>query len=60
MISEVLNGIPRSEETLINSNAQHQRLLAALESHDRDAARVAMREHLEGIEHLLAGLIPAG
>ena len=58
-LSEVLNGIPRSEETITNSQAQHRRLLAALESRDRDAARVAMREHLEGIERLLAGLIPS-
>jgi len=58
-LSEVLNGIPRSEETITNSQAQHRRLLAALESRDRDAARVAMREHLEGIERLLAGLLPS-
>ena len=57
-LSEVLNGIPRSEETITNSQAQHRRLLAAIESRDRDAARVAMREHLEGIERLLAGLLP--
>jgi len=60
VISEVMNGMPRSDETLINSTEQHHRLLAAIESHDRDAARVVMREHVEGIEHLLSGLIPAG
>jgi DNA-binding FadR family transcriptional regulator len=60
VISEVMNGMPRSDETLVNSTEQHHRLLAAIESHDRDAARVVMREHVEGIEHLLSGLIPAG
>jgi DNA-binding FadR family transcriptional regulator len=55
-----MNGMPRSDETLHNSTEQHHRLLAAIESHDRDAARVVMREHLEGIEHQLSGLIPAG
>ena len=59
VISEVMNGMPRSNETLDNSTAQHHRLLAAIESHDRDAARVVMREHVEGIERLISGLIPA-
>ena len=57
-LSDVLNAVPRSEESMINSQTQHRRILAALEAHDRDAARVAMREHLEGIEHLLAVLMP--
>jgi DNA-binding FadR family transcriptional regulator len=57
-ISEVMNGVPRSDETLVNSTGQHHRLLAAVEAHDRDAARVVMREHVEGIEHLVAGLLP--
>ena len=59
-LSDVLNAVPRSEESMINSQAQHRRILAALEARDRDAARVAMREHLEGIEHLLAVLMPHG
>jgi DNA-binding FadR family transcriptional regulator len=59
-LSEVMNGMPRSDETLSNSTAQHHRLLAAIEAHDRDAARVVMREHVEGIERLLAGLVPTG
>ncbi|MGI9116851.1 MAG: FadR/GntR family transcriptional regulator [Gaiellales bacterium] len=59
-LSDVLNAVPRSEESMINSQAQHRRILAALEARDRDAARVAMREHLEGIEHLLAVLMPTG
>lgn len=59
-LSDVLNAVPRSEESMINSQAQHRRILAALAAHDRDAARVAMREHLEGIEHLLAVLLPKG
>jgi DNA-binding FadR family transcriptional regulator len=58
-ISEVMNGMPRSDEILVNSTAQHHRLLAAVEAHDRDAARVVMREHVEGIERLISGLVPA-
>jgi GntR family transcriptional repressor for pyruvate dehydrogenase complex len=57
-LSDVLNAVPRSEESMVNSQEQHRRVLAAIEAHDRDAARVAMREHLEGIEHLLAVLMP--
>jgi len=57
-ISEVMNGMPRSDEILVNSTEQHHRLVAAIEAHDRDAARVTMREHVEGIERLLSGLIP--
>ncbi len=57
-LSDVLNSVPRSEESMVNSQEQHRRILAALEAHDRDAARVAMREHVEGIEHLLSVLMP--
>ncbi len=60
VLSDALNAVPRSEESMINSQAQHRRILAAIEAGDRDAARVAMREHLEGIERLLAVLLPAG
>ena len=59
-LSDVLNAVPRSEESMVNSQAQHRRILAAVQARDRDAARVAMREHLEGIEHLLAVLLPNG
>jgi len=58
-LSDVLGGIPRAGETLSNSTIQHHRLVAAIASHDRDAARAVMREHVEGIERLLAGLLPA-
>ena len=57
-ISEIMNGMPRSDEVLTNSTMQHHRLLAAIERHDRDAARVTMREHVDGIESLLSGLLP--
>jgi len=57
-ISDLMVGMPRAHETLVNSQGQHRRLLAAVEAHDRDAARVAMREHVDGIERLLYGLLP--
>lgn len=59
-LSEVLIAIPHSIESLVNADTQHRRILAAIEARDRDAARVAMREHVEGIEHLLTVLIPKG
>ncbi len=58
VISDIMNGMPRSDETLSNSTEQHHRLLAAISRNDRDAARVVMREHVEGIERLLSGLVP--
>lgn len=59
-LSEVLIAIPHSIESLTNADLQHRRIVAALEARDRDAARVAMREHVEGIERLLTVLIPKG
>ncbi len=59
-LSEVLIAIPHSIESLTNADVQHRRIVAALEARDRDAARVAMREHVEGIERLLTVLIPKG
>ncbi len=59
-LSDIVNAIPRSEETIANSQGQHRRLLAAIGSGDRDAARVVMREHVQGIARLLHVFSPEG
>jgi GntR family transcriptional regulator, transcriptional repressor for pyruvate dehydrogenase complex len=43
---------------LTSSNAQHRRLLAAVAKGDAQRAVRAMAEHLQGTEHVLAGLLP--
>jgi DNA-binding FadR family transcriptional regulator len=57
-MSDLISYIAHPPEILASSNAQHRRLLAAVR--DRDAIRAAreMTEHLQGTEHVLAGLLP--
>jgi DNA-binding GntR family transcriptional regulator len=45
---------------LASSNAQHRRLLAAVRERDAMRAVRVMSEHLQGTEHILAGLLPGG
>jgi DNA-binding FadR family transcriptional regulator len=58
-MSALIAHIAHPPEVLAHSNAQHARLLAAIR--DGDVARVVriMTEHLQGTEHVLAGLLPA-
>jgi GntR family transcriptional repressor for pyruvate dehydrogenase complex len=58
-MTDLIAHIAHPPEVLASSNAQHRRLLVALR--ERDAARAvrAMTEHLQGTEHILAGLLPA-
>ena len=51
--------IAHPPEVLIRSNEQHGRLIEALRKGDAAAALRQMREHTEGTEHILAGLLPA-
>jgi GntR family transcriptional regulator, transcriptional repressor for pyruvate dehydrogenase complex len=51
--------IAHPEQVLTRSNAQHRRLTAHLRRRDRRALRL-IREHIEGTEHILAGLLPRG
>jgi GntR family transcriptional regulator, transcriptional repressor for pyruvate dehydrogenase complex len=44
---------------LASSNAQHNRLVAALRRRDGVGAAREMAEHLHGTEHVLAGLLPS-
>lgn len=57
-MSDLIATIPHPPAVLARSNEQHRRILAALARHDRARAVRLMREHLEGTEHILAGLRP--
>jgi DNA-binding FadR family transcriptional regulator len=57
-LSELIALIPHPEEVLAQSNAQHRRLVALLRGRDAGRAVRLMREHIEGTEHILAGLMP--
>lgn len=52
--------IAHPPEVLAASNAQHDRLLAAVRAHDEMGAAREMAEHVRATEHILAGLLPAG
>jgi DNA-binding FadR family transcriptional regulator len=56
-MSELIARIPHPEEVLTRSNNQHRELVSLLRKHDADNAVVLMRRHIEGTEHILAGLI---
>ena len=49
--------IAHPEEVLTHSNAQHRRLVGMLRKRDATRAVRLIREHIEGTEHILAGLI---
>ncbi len=58
-MSDLIAMIAHPEEVLTQSNEQHRRLLKALRRGDAPRALRTMREHLEGTEHIIAGLLPA-
>jgi DNA-binding GntR family transcriptional regulator len=49
--------IPHPPQVLAHSNEQHRRLVRLLRRRDRVRAVALIREHLEGTEHILAGLL---
>ena len=56
-LSDLIALIAHPEEVLTHSNEQHRRLVALLRrGHSFRAVRV-MREHIQGTEHILVGLI---
>jgi DNA-binding FadR family transcriptional regulator len=57
-MNELIAYIPHPEEVLERSNDQHRELVAALTRRDAPAAVAAVRQHLAGTEHILAGLMP--
>jgi DNA-binding FadR family transcriptional regulator len=56
-MSGLITMIPHPPQVLTHSNEQHRRLVRLLRRHDRPRAVALVREHLEGTEHILAGLI---
>jgi DNA-binding FadR family transcriptional regulator len=57
-MTDLIAHIAHPPEVLSSSNAQHRRLLAAVRAGDSNRAARIMAEHLEGTEHILAGLLP--
>jgi DNA-binding FadR family transcriptional regulator len=58
-MSALIALIAHPPEVLTRSNEQHGRLVKALRKGDGPRAVSEMREHTEGTEHILAGLLPA-
>jgi DNA-binding FadR family transcriptional regulator len=58
-MSDLIALIAHPEQVLTHSNAQHGELVRLMRRNDTARAVGLMREHLEGTEHILAGLLPA-
>jgi DNA-binding FadR family transcriptional regulator len=58
-MTDLIALIAHPAEVLARSNDQHRRLIGALRSRDVSRAVQLLREHIEGTEHILAGLLPA-
>ena len=56
-MSELIGLIAHPEQVLAHSNAQHRRLVGLLRKRDAQRAVALMREHIEGTEHILGGLV---
>jgi DNA-binding FadR family transcriptional regulator len=56
-MSELITRLPHPPELLTHSNAQHRRLVRLMRQRDAPRAVRLMREHIEGTEHILAGLL---
>jgi DNA-binding FadR family transcriptional regulator len=56
-MSELITRLPHPPELLTHSNAQHGRLVQLLRRRATGQALRLMREHIEGTEHILAGLL---
>jgi GntR family transcriptional repressor for pyruvate dehydrogenase complex len=59
-MTDLIAFIAHPPQVLASSNAQHRRLLAAIGRHDAMRAARVMKDHLQGTEHVLAGLLPGG
>ncbi|HEX8049912.1 MAG TPA: FCD domain-containing protein, partial [Solirubrobacterales bacterium] len=58
-MSDLIALIAHPPEVLVQANEQHSRLVKTLRKGDGPGAIRQMREHTEGTEHILAGLLPA-
>jgi len=59
-MSDLIAYIAHPAAVLASSNSQHHRLLAAVRERDAMRAAGVMTDHLQGTEHILAGLLPGG
>jgi GntR family transcriptional repressor for pyruvate dehydrogenase complex len=59
-MGDLIAHIAHPREVLEHANAQHARLLAAVRARDAGHAASVMTEHVQGTEHVLAGLLPGG
>jgi GntR family transcriptional regulator, transcriptional repressor for pyruvate dehydrogenase complex len=57
-MSDLISLIAHPEEVLTQSNDQHRRLVGLLRRSDATRAVKLIRRHIEGTEHILAGLLP--
>ena len=57
-LDEVIELVPHPQEVLKRSNDQHRELIALLRAGDADGAAKAIRQHVEGTEYFLAGMLP--
>jgi DNA-binding FadR family transcriptional regulator len=57
-VGELIAQIPHPEEVLTKSNEQHAAVVKLLRIGDGPGSARLMREHIEGTEHILAGLLP--
>jgi GntR family transcriptional regulator, transcriptional repressor for pyruvate dehydrogenase complex len=57
-MSDLIARIAHPREVLTSSNQQHRRLIELLRRRDADGAVRLARQHIEGTEHILAGLLP--
>lgn len=57
-MTDLIAYIAHPPEVLSSSNAQHRRLLKAVREGDAMLAARVMTDHLQGTEHILAGLLP--
>jgi GntR family transcriptional regulator, transcriptional repressor for pyruvate dehydrogenase complex len=58
-MTDLIARIAHPAEVLARSNDQHRRVLKALRKRDASRSVRLLREHIEGTEHILAGLLPA-
>ena len=58
--TELIAHIAHPPQVLRHSNADHVRLIDALGRHDAARATRILRQHLDGTEHIMSGLMPGG
>lgn len=58
-LDEAIELVPHPPEILRRSNEQHRAIVARLEKRDALGAVKLVREHVEGTEHFLYGMLPA-